>query len=168
MNKLARDERVRVVASLVEGNSIRATVRMTGVAKKTVLKLLRDLGAVCLDYQDRVLRNLPCRRVQCDKIWSFVLCKQKNVAAAKAAPPDAGDVRTWTAIDAETKLVPCFMVGPRDGGTATEFIPDLAGRLANRVQLTTGPDPIRWTVALTASYLSSSRRSDGRSAARRC
>lgn len=137
MNKLSTAERVRVVAALVEGNSIRATVRMTGVAKNTVVKLLVDLGAACSAYQDAALRNLPCKRIQCDEIWSFVYAKQKNVAKAKAAPENAGDCWTWTAIDAETKLVPCWMLGPRDLGTATEFIQDLAGRLANRVQLTT-------------------------------
>ena len=137
MNKLTTAERVRVVAALVEGNSIRFTVRMTGVAKNTIVKLLLDLGAACSDYQDRTLRNLKCRRLQVDEIWSFVYAKQKNVPTAKAAPEIAGDVWTFTAIDAETKLIPCWMLGSRDLGTATEFIRDLAGRLANRVQITT-------------------------------
>src|SRR5690242_7774435 len=119
MNKLSTAERVRVVSALVEGNSIRATVRMTGVAKNTVAKLLVDLGAACAAYQDDALRDLPCKRIQCDEIWSFVYAKQKNVPAAKAAPETAGDVWTWTAIDADTKLVPCWMLGPRDLGTAT-------------------------------------------------
>ena len=137
MNKLATAERVRVVAALVEGNSIRATVRMTGVAKNTIVKLLVDLGAACAAYSDRTLRNLPCKRIQCDEIWSFVYAKQKNVPAAKAAPEWAGDVWTWTAIDADTKLVATWLVGSRDLGAATEFIRDLAGRLATRIQLTT-------------------------------
>lgn len=136
MNKLTTDERVKVVAALVEGNSIRATARITGIARNTITSLLCNLGAVAFDYQDRALRNLRCRRVQVDEIWSFVYAKQKNVAKAKAAPRDAGDCWTWTAIDAETKLVPCFTIGPRDIGTATEFIRDLADRLATRAQLT--------------------------------
>jgi IS1 family transposase len=118
------------------GNSIRATVRMTGVAKNTIVKLLADLGRACAAYEDRTLRNLKLGRVQVDEIWSFVYAKQKNVATAKAAPEDAGDVWTFTAIDAETKLVPCWMLGSRDLGTATEFIRDLASRLATRIQLT--------------------------------
>jgi len=137
MNKLSTAERVRVVAALVEGNSIRSTVRMTGTAKNTVAKLLVELGAACDRFQNEVLRNLPCKRIQCDEIWSFVYAKQKNVPRAKAAPEDAGDVWTWTALDADTKLVPCWRLGTRDAGTATEFIGDLASRLANRVQLTT-------------------------------
>jgi IS1 family transposase len=123
MNKLSSSDRVRVIACLVEGNSIRSTVRMTGVAKNTVTKLLRDLGAACSEYQDKTLRNLTCKRIQCDEIWSFVGCKEKNVPADKRRQ-GRGDVWTWTAIDAETKLIPCFMH-------------DLAGRLANRVQMTT-------------------------------
>ena len=137
MNKLTTAERVRVVAALVEGNSIRATVRMTGIAKNTIVKLLVDLGAACAAYSDRTLRNLTCKRIQCDEIWSFVYAKQKNVPAAKAAPEWAGDVWTWTAIDADTKLVATWLVGSRDIGAATEFIRDLAGRLSSRVQLTT-------------------------------
>jgi IS1 family transposase len=109
---------------------------MTGVAKNTVAKLLLDLGSVCEQYQDKHLRNLPCRRVQCDEIWSFVYAKQKNVTEEQMAK-GAGDIWTWTAIDADTKLVPCWMVGQRDLVTATEFIGDLASRLRYRVQLTT-------------------------------
>ena len=137
MNKLDIKTRARILACLVEGNSIRATVRMTGAAKNTVVKLLADVGAACAAYQDKALRGLPCKRLQCDEIWSFVYAKAKNVPTAKAAPEGAGDAWTWTAIDADTKLVPCWMIGPRDGGVAYEFMQDLAGRLANRVQLTT-------------------------------
>lgn len=137
MNKLDIKARARILACLVEGNSIRATVRMTGAAKNTVVKLLADVGAACAAYQDRALRNLPCKRIQCDEIWSFVYAKQKNVADAKAAPEGAGDAWTWTAIDADTKLVASWMIGPRDGGIAYDFMQDLAGRLASRVQLTT-------------------------------
>lgn len=137
MNKLDIKTRARILACLVEGNSIRATVRMTGAAKNTVVKLLADVGAACSAYQDKALRNLPCKRVQCDEIWSFVYAKQKNVETAKAAPEGAGDAWTWTAICADTKLIVAWMIGPRDGGIAYDFMQDLAGRLANRVQLTT-------------------------------
>lgn len=137
MNKLDIKTRARILGCLVEGNSIRATGRITGAAKNTIVKLLKDVGMACAAYQDKTLRNLPCKRLQCDEIWSFVYAKAKNVPTAKAAPEDAGDAWTWTAIDADTKLVPCWMIGPRDGGVAYEFMTDLAGRLANRVQLTT-------------------------------
>ena len=138
MNKLDNAKRTQVVAALVEGNSIRATVRMTGVAKNTIAKLLLELGAACSEYQDRVMRNLPCQRVQCDEIWSFVYAKAKNVKSEMFEDGGyAGDVWTWVAIDADTKLVPCWTIGQRDANAAREFIGDLAGRLANRVQLTT-------------------------------
>ena len=136
MNKLDKNRRAQVVAALVEGNSLRATARMTGVARATVEKLLRDLGHVCAMYQHVVMRNLPCTKIQVDEIWGFVYAKAKNVARAKAAPDGAGDTWTWVAIDADTKLVPCWLVGGRDAGYATEFMQDLAGRLASRVQLT--------------------------------
>ena len=137
MNKLTDAERVQVITCIVEGNSIRATVRMTGVSKNTVVKLLVALGDACIEYQDRVLRNLKCKRIQCDEIWSFVYAKEKNVPEKKKGQFGYGDVWTWTAIDADTKLVPSFMVGNRDGQTAKIFINDLAERLAHRVQLTT-------------------------------
>lgn len=137
MNKLDIKTRARILACLVEGNSIRATVRMTGAAKNTVVKLLADVGAACAAYQDKTLRNLPCKRLQADEIWSFVYAKAKNVPSAKAAPEGAGDAWTWTAIDADTKLVAAWTIGPRDGGVAYEFMQDVASRMANRVQLTT-------------------------------
>ena len=137
MNRLDSETRAQVIRCLVDGNSIRATVRITGVAKNTVTKLLVQAGAICSEYQDRVLRNLSCRRIQYDAIWSFVGAKDKNVPAEKKEQFGIGSAWTWTAIDADTKLVPCWMVGPRDGGAATEFIQDLAGRLKHRVQLTT-------------------------------
>ena len=137
MNRLSTKQRERVVAALVEGNSIRATCRMTGVAKDTVTKLLTDLGIVCSIYQDRVMRDLPCERIQCDEIWSFVGMKQKNVPAEKQGEFGYGDVWTWVALDADTKLVPSYRIGARDLGNAQEFIADLAKRLSNRVQLTT-------------------------------
>lgn len=137
MNQLPIQRRAQVLGCLIEGMSIRATVRTTGVAKNTVVKLLADVGAACMAYQDQTLRNLPCKRVQCDEIWSFCYSKQKNVPADKKGLFGYGDVWTWTAICADTKLIPCWMLGPRDVETATHFMSDLAARLAGRVQLTT-------------------------------
>jgi IS1 family transposase len=137
MNKLKREKQVQVVAALVEGNSINATVRMTGVAKNTILKLLADLGSACADYQDSTLRNLRCKRIQCDEIWQFCYAKEKNVPENKKGQFGFGDVWTWVAIDADTKLIPCFTIGNRDFQSARMFIDDLAGRLVGRVQLTT-------------------------------
>lgn len=137
MNRLDTKRRAQVVAALCEGVSIRATVRMTGAAKNTVTKLLLDLGAACEKYQDETLRKLTCKRIQCDEIWSFVYAKTKNVPEAHRGEFGYGDVWTWVAIDAETKLVPSWAVGRRDGFTAQAFIRDLADRLAGRVQLTT-------------------------------
>ncbi|HVG33925.1 MAG TPA: IS1 family transposase [Pyrinomonadaceae bacterium] len=137
MNKLTTDRRKQVIAALVEGNSIRATVRMTGVAKNTIVKLLEDVGEVCANYQDEVMRNLSCRRLECDEIWSFCHAKKKNVSPEKQGILGYGDVWTWVAIDADTKIVPCWHVGRRDAHAASEFINDLASRLAHRVMLTT-------------------------------
>ena len=137
VNKLSTVDRKQIVAALVEGNSLRAISRMTGASRNTINKLLVDLGAACSVYQDRVLRNLKCKRVQCDEIWSFVGCKQKQVTAEKLQEGVCGDVWTWTAIDADTKLVASWMAGGRDAVAARDFMHDLAGRLANRVQLTT-------------------------------
>jgi IS1 family transposase len=137
MNKLHRDKQVGITASLIEGNSLRATARMCDVAFNTVLNFLPEIGSACADYQDRVLRNLKCKRVQCDEIWSFCYAKEKNVPADKKGKFGYGDLWTWVAIDADTKLVPSFMVGKRDARTAKIFIDDLASRLASRVQLTT-------------------------------
>jgi IS1 family transposase len=148
MNKLTPEKRIQVVACLVEGSSIRSTVRITGAAKNTVAKLLVDLGRACSTYQDRVLRNLTCRRIECDEIWSFVGCKEKNVRREDKGSGQRGDVWTWTAIDADTKLIPCWFVGGRDGGSAYHFMHDLADRLAHRVQLTTdGHKPYLMAVA---------------------
>lgn len=137
MNKLSTQRRTQIVAALVEGNSIRSTVRMTGASKNTIVKLLVELGAACSEYQDRTLRNLPCKRIQCDEIWSFCYAKEKHVPAKYQGQFGYGDVWTWTAICADTKLVPCWLVGERTTADATAFISDLAGRLASRVQLTT-------------------------------
>lgn len=137
MNKLSIEEKVRVVACLVEGNSLRATTRMTGTHRGAIQKLLVELGAACSAYQDKTFRNLKLKRIQCDEIWAFVGCKQKNSKTTKHMRNGWGDVWTWTALDAETKLVPCWYVGTRDGSAAYHFIHDLKGRLADRVQLTT-------------------------------
>ncbi len=127
-----------VIRCLLEGTSLRSTSRITGVAINTVVKLAVDAGAACADYQDRVMRNLKCQRLQCDEIWSFCYAKAKNVTPEIAAKnPAAGDTWTWTAVDADSKLIPCWLIGQRDAVAAREFMEDLAGRLTNRVQLTT-------------------------------
>jgi len=137
MNKLDLKTRARILGCLVQGNSIRATVRMTGAAKNTVVKLLADVGAAHAAYQDKALRNLACKRVQCDEIWSFAYAKVKRLPTATAAPDGAGDAWTWTAIDADTKLIAAWMVGPRTIASAIVFMTDLAARLVNKIQLTT-------------------------------
>lgn len=136
MNKLSVEERTRIVSALVEGNSMRAIARMTGVSRNTIDKLLCDLGRACSDYQDKAFRNLKSKRVQCDEIWSFVQAKEKN-CTLEMKKKGAGDVWTWVALDPDTKLVPCWFIGHRDAGCAYHFMHDLAERLAHRVQLTT-------------------------------
>ena len=137
MNMLSTKKRVQIISALVEGNSIRSTVRMTGVSKNTVTKLLQEIGEVCTECQNKTLRDLPCKRIQCDEIWSFCYSKAVNVPEDKLGEFGYGDVWTWTAICADTKIVPTWMVGSRDSETAVLFMRDLANRLANRVQLTT-------------------------------
>ena len=137
MNKLTQAKRVQIIAALVEGNSIRATCRMTGAAKGTVLKLVVDLGKACAAYQDRTLRNLTCKKIQCDEIWSFCYAKERNVPEEMKGKLGVGDVWTWAAIDADTKLIASYLVGGRTAIYARKFIDDLASRLAHRVQLTT-------------------------------
>jgi IS1 family transposase len=136
MNVLDACDRAKIVGCLVEGNSIRATVRLTGTAKNTVSKLLVDIGRACTEYQDKVFRNLSCKRIQCDEIWSFVGSKEKNTSLEKKAKGN-GDCWTWTALCPDTKLVPCWFVGDRSAGSAYHFIHDLQERLSARVQLTT-------------------------------
>ena len=136
MNRLDTQARAQIIRCLAEGNSIRSTCRMTGVAKNTVVKLLLEVAEVCREYQDRVFRNLTCKRLQLDEIWSFVYAKERNASEQRKAE-GAGDVWTWTAIDADTKLVPSWLVGNRDSVCATEFVKDLESRLKNRVQITT-------------------------------
>jgi IS1 family transposase len=137
MNKLSMARRAQVLACLIEGNSVRATCRMTGVAKNTALKFLTDIGTACRSYQDEHLRGLTCKRVQCDEIWSFVHAKAKNVPEDKRGQFGYGDVWTWVALDADSKLAINWAVGNRDANTAEAFIYDLADRLDRRVQLTT-------------------------------
>lgn len=137
MNRLPIEKRVQLVSMLVEGMSMRAVSRVADVSINTVTKLLEDVGAACAEYQDKAFRKLNCKRVQCDEIWSFVGMKQKNVPEARKGAFGVGDVYTWVAIDADTKLVPCWHVGTRDAESAALFIEDLSDRLAHRVQLTT-------------------------------
>ena len=138
MNKLTHAQRVQVINCLIEGCSIRATVRMTGVAKKTVMRLLVEVGQVCDDYQNRSIQGLSSQRIQLDELWGFNYCKAKNVTPKIAERvAGAGDVWLWVAIDADTKLVPCWRLGSRDAFVAYDFVQDLSRRLRNRVQLTT-------------------------------
>lgn len=137
MNKLDTKTRAQILNLLVEGTSMRAVTRLTGVSINTVSKLLVEAGTMAAIYHSRTVQNVPAKRVQCDEIWSFVGAKQKNVKAMKNAPDVAGDVWTWTALDADSKLIVSFMVGTRDADAATEFMHDVAYRLTSRVQLTT-------------------------------
>ena len=135
MNKFSHEKRVQIINLLVEGNSMRATARIADVAFNSVAKFFIDASKVCAEYQDETFRNLSCKKLQLDEIWSFVGCKQKNVR--EGVVEGIGDVWTWVAIDADTKLVPSWRIGDRGGDIAKEFVADLASRLANRVQITT-------------------------------
>ena len=137
MNRLNTKTRAQIVAALVEGNSIRSTVRMTGASKNTVAKLLVELGSACAEYQAKMLTALPCKRIQVDEIWSFCYAKEKNVPQDRKGRFGFGDVWTWVAIDSDTKLVPCWLIGDRSAVAAEELMQDLKSRLAGRVQLTT-------------------------------
>jgi IS1 family transposase len=149
MNRLDSKTRKQIVAALVEGNSVRATCRMTGAAKGTVLKLLADLGEACDEYQDKAVRGLSIECCQCDEIWSFVYAKDRNLATAKAAPEGAGSAWTWTAIDPDSKLIVTWFVGDRDAKSANRFMLDLASRITGRVQLTTdGLHAYQWAIGL--------------------
>jgi hypothetical protein len=136
MNKLSRDARARILHLLCEGSSIRAVERLTGVTKNAIIRLMIDAGRACGVYHDDHVRDVNTRRVQVDEIWSFTYAKQKNVPTAKKAPQEAGDTWTWTAIDADNKLILSWLVGGRDSDYALAFMDDLRSRLANRVQLT--------------------------------
>jgi len=137
MNKLATKARAQILHLLCEGTSLRSISRLTGVSINTVNKLLVDAGNACAAYHDDAVRGLKSKRIQCDEIWSFTYAKQKNVETAKAAPEGAGDTWTWTALDADSKLIVSYLVGGRDAGYANEFMQDVADRLDTRVQLTT-------------------------------
>jgi IS1 family transposase len=136
VNRLSTERRTRILAALSEGASVSATARQVGVSKVTVLKLLAEIGPVCLDYQRKTLVNLPCKRLQADEVWSFIACKARNVRVGERGM-GRGDCWTWTAICADTKVIPCWHVGGRDAEAARLFMEDLASRLASRVQLTT-------------------------------
>jgi IS1 family transposase len=135
MNRLTTEKRAQILGMMVEGMAIRAISRLTGASKNTIVKLLIDAGLACSDYQDKMFRELPCKRLQLDEIWSFVGAKEKNVPQERKGL-GVGDVWTWTALDAETKLVPSWFVGGRDSEHALAFCADLKGRLGNRVQIT--------------------------------
>jgi IS1 family transposase len=137
MKQLTKQQRVAVIRCLVEGSSIRSTVRITGVAKNTIQKLTRDLGEALLEYQDKVLRNLICKRVQCDEIWNFCYAKDKNLPDDMRGEPGVGSIWTWTALCADSKLIISWRVGARDAANAYAFVNDVAERLAVRTQLTT-------------------------------
>lgn len=137
MNRMPLAKRAQILGLLVEGNSLRAASRLADCSINTVTKLLVDVGTACAEYQDGALRNLPCKKIQCDEVWSFCYSKQKNVPEEKAGQFGYGDVWTWTALCADTKLITNWMVGDRSVETAETFMRDLATRLANRIQLTT-------------------------------
>jgi IS1 family transposase len=137
MKRLTTERRAQIIGCLVDGNSIRATVRMTGAAKNTVTKLLVDLGAACTEYQDRMLRELPCKTIECDEIWSFCYAKAKNVPEEHQGTFGYGDVWTWTALCADTKLVPSWLVGERTTEDGLAFMADLKRRVSGRIQLST-------------------------------
>jgi IS1 family transposase len=137
MNKLPLETRVQILSMLCEGSSMRSISRITGVSINTVSKLLIDAGLACAGFHDKTVRGITAKSIQADEIWSFSYAKQKNVKFAKAAPEAAGDVWTWTAIDADSKLIVSWHVGDRSQHTGIAFMGDLKARLANRVQLTT-------------------------------
>ncbi len=137
MNILSIEKRVQIINCLVEGNSLRSTSRMAGVSINTVTKLLVDVGKACAEYQDKAFQNLTCKRIQCDEIWNFCYCKEKNIPEEHKGEFGFGDVYTWTAMCADSKIVPSFLVGRRDSESAKLFVNDLASRLKNRIQLTT-------------------------------
>lgn len=136
MNKLPPEKRAQLLGMMAEGVSLRSITRLTGVSRTTTLKLLVDAGNAFSDYQDKALRNLPCKRVQVDELWSFVGMKARNVPKERRGEYGVGDVWTWTAIDADTKLMPSWFVGNRDAEHARAFLADLASRMAGRIQLT--------------------------------
>ena len=136
MNQLSTSERVQIIRCLVEGNSVNSTVRITGRSKHTILNLLNDMGEACAKYHDANVRGLTCKRIQVDEVWGFCHCKQKNVPQERKGQFGIGDVWTWTAVDADTKLIVSYLVGGRSAEWAKEFMDDVADRIINRIQLT--------------------------------
>jgi IS1 family transposase len=148
MNRLDSKTRKQIIAALIEGTSIRATSRMTGVSQTAILKLITDLGQVCDEFQDRAMRHLWIERVQCDEIWGFCYCKDRALKTAKAAPEGAGSVWLWTAVDPDSKLLVTWYIGDREMQSATQFMLDLASRIDCQVQLTTdGLHAYSWAIA---------------------
>jgi IS1 family transposase len=137
MNKLSSEKRRQIIHLMVEGNTVNGIGRLTGASKHTILRLLELAGTACMAHHDRTVRGVKAQRVECDEIWSFNYCKRVNLAKTKAAPAQAGDVWTWTAIDADSKLLVSYLLGGRHAEAAQDFMHDVADRLANRVQLTT-------------------------------
>ena len=137
MNALPNTKRIQILSLLVEGSSMRTISRVADVSINTVTKLLVEAGQACEAFHDEHVRNVHASKIQCDEIWSFCYAKQKNVKTAQAAPEEAGDLWTWTALDSDSKMILSWMVGDRDAGYATEFMRDLESRLAHRIQLTT-------------------------------
>lgn len=137
MNKMSHEKRCAVIRCLVEGNSIRATSRITGASKNAIQRLTREIGEACLKFQDKMLRNLDCKRIECDEIWNFSYCKDKNVPDEMRGMPGIGSMWTWTAICADSKLIVSWRIGSRDMANAHAFCRDLSERLSNRVQITT-------------------------------
>jgi len=137
MNRLPTAKRAKILKLLTEGMSMRAIARTEDVSPNTVDKILVEAGKVCAEMHDEMVRDVNAKRIQCDEIWSFSYCKQRTLTTAKAAPEDAGDVWTWTAIDADSKLIVSYLVGDRSGQAAIELMDDVRARLANRVQIST-------------------------------
>lgn len=137
MNRLSRQRRLSIAGALTEGTSLRGTARATGVGRQAIERLLRDLGVVCHEHLDAQIQGLDLRHIQCDEIWAFIYCKHARVLRARQAPPEAGDVWLWTALDHESRLIPAWLVGRRDQEAATSFMNDLAARVTGRVQITT-------------------------------
>jgi len=137
MNKLPTAKRAKILTLLCEGMSMRAIARAEDVSQNTVAKALVDAGKVCAEMHDELVQGVTASRIQCDEIWAFNYCKQRTVASAKAAPADAGDIWTWTGIDADSKLIVSYLVGDRSGSAAIDLMDDLRSRLANRVQIST-------------------------------
>ena len=147
MNRLSTEKRARIVSCLIEGCSLRATVRMTGFSRKGVGRVMEDVGLACAKYHDKIMRNLPCKVIQVDEVWSFTYCKQANIPEEFKDMEGIGDTWTWIAIDADTKLVPAYFVGDRSSASSLHFIHDLKNRMANRIQLTSdGYRPYRQAV----------------------